>query len=588
MGSAFGQDEPKTAEEVINRYRSAIGGERFASITTFEERGELAGNLVNFRGGSRSPKQFENKGHGTFEFYFKGPNLRYGSTLSANDLVIALHGCDGKVSWYIDAFLNRSEYRSKPGDERDCKNGFEPDPVNLRRAHLKIRLGKKKEIEGHMAWEVKVEDPKSSWAETYYFDAETFLLLRMSRTGLNITYSDYREVAGMKIAFTMVNDYNNSKLVSTIRELKINAPIDDARFVEPKPQKGMVPMNAEASAKVDGSDKSQNMAPAAETSNRVAPASNEKTAAAGGAAVSKPASTVAAPEEGVTEVNFPNFTSCNVAELQLAVPELKGLKPASDQGELTGLLDKIGAKTVDIARNTPNLISDEGVTESVKGLDDIHHDYDYLIVTRVHGNAVGLDEFRVDVKSGDKFQTENITKDDAAAWAELERASQNLNSSRSGGPPSSQGFATSWVHFYPLNRGEATFRYLGEQKISGKHTLVVAFAQKPEFVISPAIFRSHGKVVAMFLQGVAWIDPSDFRILRLRTDLLSPIPEVALHRLTADIQFAPTRIDDVPSRLWLPREVNVTSECGGSTLHEMHKYSRYRLFRARSRVVLDP
>lgn len=584
---AFGQDEPKTAQEVIDRYLNAVGGERFASITTFEERGELSGNLANFRGGSRSPGQFENKGHGTFEFYFKSPNLRYGSTLSANDLVIALHGCDGKVSWYIDAYLNRSEFKPKPDDERDCKNGFEPDPLNLHRAHLKMRLGKKKEIEGRVVWEVKIEDPKAPWTENYYFDAETFLLLRSSREGSNITYSDYREVAGIKIAFTTVSSYVNSKLVTTIRELKINAPIDDARFVEPHPQRGMVSMNADASAKPNGSGKNLGTAPAHVTSNPGSPVSKDNPGTAGTADLPKTASSVAAPEI-VTEVNFPNFTSCSLAELQLAVPDLKGLKPASDQGGLVGLLDKIGAKTVDIARNTPNLISDESVTESVRGLADIHHDYDYLIVTRVHGNMVGLDEFRVDVKTGDKFQTENITKDNPAAWAELERASQNLAGLRSGGPPSSQGFATSWVHFYPLNRSQATFRYLGEQKIGGKHTLVVAFAQKPELVISPAIFRSQGKVVPMFLQGVAWVDPSDFRILRLRTDLLSPIPEISLHRLTADIQFAATRIDEVQSPLWLPRDVAVTSECGGATLHELHRYSKYRLFRARSKIVLNP
>jgi outer membrane lipoprotein-sorting protein len=587
LAPAFAQDEPKTAEEVINRYLSAVGADRFSSIKTFEERGELYGNFVQ---GQRSPGQFQNKKHGTFEFYFKSPNLRYSSTLSGNDVVLALHGCDGKVSWYIDPFLKRSEFKPKPGSERDCEKGFEPSPLGTHRANLKMRLPKKKEIEGHMVWEVKVEDPKSPWTEHYYFDADTFLLFGSSRTGLTITYSDYRDVAGIKIPFTTVNYYNNSKLVSTIRELKINAPIDDARFVEPQPKNGMVPTNSGASAPTNSPDKALVTAPAPETSSMGVSVSNDKSATAVTADLAKPALTVAAPTNtaGVTEVNFPNFTSCSVAELQLAVPDLKGLKPAPDQEELAGLLDKVGAKTIDTARNTPNLISDESVTESVKGLPDIHHDYDYLIVTRIRGKVVDLNEFRVDVKTGDKFQTDALMKDDSTTWTELERASQNLTSSRSGGPPSSQGFATSWVHFYPLNRGQATFRYLGAQKVNGHHTLVLAFAQKPESVISPAIFRSQGKVVPMFLQGVAWVDPSDFRILRLRTDLLSPLPEVSLHRLTADIQFVATKIDEVPSLLWLPRDVMVTSECGGSTLHEIHKYSKYRLFRARSRIVLNP
>lgn len=45
LAPAFAQDEPKTADEVINRYLSAIGAERFSSITTDEERGDLYGNF---------------------------------------------------------------------------------------------------------------------------------------------------------------------------------------------------------------------------------------------------------------------------------------------------------------------------------------------------------------------------------------------------------------------------------------------------------------------------------------------------------------------------------------------------------------
>ena len=124
--------------------------------------------------------------------------------------------------------------------------------------------------------------------------------------------------------------------------------------------------------------------------------------------------------------------------------------------------------------------------------------------------------------------------------------------------------------------------------VDGQRTLVLAFAQKPQSVLSPAIFRYQGKTAPMFLQGVAWVDASDFRILRLRTDLLSPLPEVSLHRLTADIRFVPTRIEKVPSLLSLPREVTVTSDVSGSTLREVHKYSEYRRFGSQSRVVLSP
>jgi len=576
LASVFVQ-EPATSSQVIARYMEAIGADRFSSMTAFAERGDLYGNVTNFWQGSRAPGQSQNKEHGTFEFYFKAPNLRFSSTLNEKNQAIALHGCDGKVSWYIDAYLKRSEFKPKVGNEYDCEKGFEPIPSPLRRANVKMRLTRKKEVEGRIAWEIKVDDPKSQGSEIYYFDAETYFLLRFGRPGFSETYSDYRDVGGIKLPFMTVREFENSRLVTTVRELKINAPIDDARFSVPQPKGGVVTKNPFASPKKDDANLSSIASPNA--------------SAIPNAEVSSSASpkTPAAPDSvSVTEVNFPNFSSCPIAELQLVVPELNGLKPARDQEKLAALLDKVGDKTLDIARHTPNLISQETVTGSQQGGTETLHDYDYLILSRIEGNAVLLNEFRVDRKTGDKFQTDEAMKTESATSPELERASHALAASRSGQPPASQGFATSWVYFYPLNRPQATFRYLGEQKMEGQRTLVLAFAQKPQSVLSPALFRSQDKTVSMFLQGVAWVSTSDFRILRLRTDLLSPLPEVSLHRLTADIQFMPIRIKEVPSILWLPREVMVTSEVGGATLREDHRYSEYRLFRVQSRVLLNP
>lgn len=287
-----------------------------------------------------------------------------------------------------------------------------------------------------------------------------------------------------------------------------------------------------------------------------------------------------------TAVKVPNFTSCTVAQLQLAAPELKGLKKAPNQKKLAVLLDKVGAKMSDIARNTPNLISKESVTEGFLGTTNTRHDYDYLILTRREGSVADFKEFRVDLKTGAKFQIDEELKNESPTWTDVERARDELAASQSR-PPASQGFATSWLHFYPDNRQQATFRFLGEQKLDGHRVLVLAFAQKPQSVVSPGIFQSHGKTVPMYFQGVAWVDPSDFRIVRIRMDLLAPLPEVSLERLTADIQFAPTRIEQVPALLSLPSEVTITSKVGGWTLREIHKYSEYRLFRVQSRILVD-
>jgi hypothetical protein len=302
---------------------------------------------------------------------------------------------------------------------------------------------------------------------------------------------------------------------------------------------------------------------------------------------------VAPSAPSLPAVRIPNFTSCPIAELQKTVRELAHLKSVPDQSKLTELLDKIGDQTVESARKTPNLISHEAVVAEQDGV-KTRQNFSYLVLKHALGSkGVVLDEFRVDLKTGEKFQTEEIEKTAASNSLTPSLSSLDLPSLRQSlpgtdSPPMSQGFGNDWLHFYPANRSESTFRYLGEQKMNAHRTLVVAFAQKPGSVRLPAIIAFENKTLPVYQQGVAWVDPSDYKIVRLRTDLLSLPAGVPLSQLTADIQFAEIRIAEIASPLWLPRQVVVTTSLGGVTLRETHTYSNYRLFRAHSKVRLNP
>jgi hypothetical protein len=117
---------------------------------------------------------------------------------------------------------------------------------------------------------------------------------------------------------------------------------------------------------------------------------------------------------------------------------------------------------------------------------------------------------------------------------------------------------------------------------------VVAFAQKPGSVRLPGEVRFEDKSLAIYYEGIAWVDASDFRILRLRTDLLPVATELPLTQLTAEVQFADTQAAGFSSPLWLPREVAVTSEVNGHIFHDKHTYSNYRSFQAHAKILLDP
>lgn len=76
-----------------------------------------------------------------------------------------------------------------------------------------------------------------------YFDAETGLLLRVVRytdspVGRNptqIDYSDYRDVAGVKMPFHVTTTWTDGRSNIDLTDLQRNVPIDAAKFARPSP-----------------------------------------------------------------------------------------------------------------------------------------------------------------------------------------------------------------------------------------------------------------------------------------------------------------------------------------------------------------
>jgi hypothetical protein len=570
---ALGQEHPMTAEQVISKYLEAIGGsENISSITTFSEKGE--GNSTGV-GPYSSGTQ-----HWTFESNFKAPNLRANLTFNEKG-VRSMSGCDGKMAWYIDPAGRRQEFKPKPGKEYECRNGLGLLPLVIRPSNLKVQLKGQKKVGDRLAWEVKAESPESSGPDKFYFDAETYLLLRSQSSesmgwgrgfSLEQTYSDYRVVGSIKLPFVIVARTERSTSTTTIREVQVNAPIDDARFEEPtvggKPATAHTETESPAKPVTPGKAEAPVIAEAPEVHAAPQPA----------------------PE--VTYVNSTNFVTSSVAELQGAVPELRGLKTAQDQQDLPGLLDKVGAKIVDLGRKIPNLICNEEVLDTKPGAKAAPQEYSYLILARRGPQGVTLVEFRVDLKSGAKLQSGDTGNpgapaDSPSGLEELAHTSEQVSARKSGDPPLSQGFTSMWVRFHPSNRSESTFRYLGQQQIDQHQTFVLAFAEKPGAVRVPGEVRVGGKSATVYYQGIAWVDASDFRIVRLRTDLLVPLFDLSLTQLTAEVEFASTQAAGFDSPLWLPREVMVTSQFGGRTFLDKHSYSKYRSFQVHAKILLD-
>jgi hypothetical protein len=260
----------------------------------------------------------------------------------------------------------------------------------------------------------------------------------------------------------------------------------------------------------------------------------------------------------------------DLPDILRAEPELQGLEPASSQDALTMILDKAGKMTEDLMESMPNLVSREEVTQeklraSGKVQDHRRAVFDYMILVHRQGSEISLDEYRAG-PGGYRLQVHGPEE----------------------GYMLSQGFASAWLHFLPAVQQAARFRYLGQQTGGGFRCYVVAFAQKPGWATITGTVSHEGGLVRILYQGIAWIDEASFRIVRLRTDLLAPRPDISLERQTTELLLGETRLPQVVSPLWLPQEVVVTTEMDNRNLRNIHRYSSYRLFKVETKILPAP
>lgn len=257
------------------------------------------------------------------------------------------------------------------------------------------------------------------------------------------------------------------------------------------------------------------------------------------------------------------------------IPELKGIRPAADQQKLQAILKKTGELVDEFFDNAVDLVADEEIKQERLGsfgssarITPLHDSY--LILRHANGAQADFEEFRTDEKGNRLDQVG------------LER-----------GFLATSGFALICSHFSSAFQPDSTFRYLGDEKVNGRETYALVFAQQSgKASLAEIMIGPRGTAEHMLAQGIAWVDQQNYHILRMRTDLLAPHPEVELEEQTTKVNFAEVHLADIATPLWLPSEVIVylkIQEMGNPRLERafrnVHHYSNYRRYRVAVKMV---
>jgi hypothetical protein len=217
-----------SADAILNRYIQALGGaERLAALTSFVAKGTYEG--------------FDSyHGKVALELYATAMGQRTLVAHTQNGDSVTTY--DGRNAWIVGPDKPVSVLQLVPGGDLD---GIKLDsdlafPSKLKQALTDWRTGFPTTTIDDREVEV-VQAMTGGSRVKLFFDKETGLLSRVVRYSKTIVgsvpvqmdYSDYREVAAVKIPFQWLVTWTGGQSTYTLNDVQSNVAIDQAKFAKP-------------------------------------------------------------------------------------------------------------------------------------------------------------------------------------------------------------------------------------------------------------------------------------------------------------------------------------------------------------------
>ena len=223
--SGTGINPLPTIDAILSNYVHAIGGREVqekVKSRVMKGRVELLGS----------------DSWGQLSIYAKAPNKSL-TVMNVDPMGQVKHGYDGCTVWNVGDTIGSQTLTGAALSGFSAVTDFYRE-IKLAELYPGIRLmGRMKDkdrefylVEGY---------PTFGSAETMYFEIQTGLLTGRDLTQqtprgpirVEMRYSDWREVDGMKLPFKITQSMPNLKLVFTVKDVKHNLPLDDKLFEKP-------------------------------------------------------------------------------------------------------------------------------------------------------------------------------------------------------------------------------------------------------------------------------------------------------------------------------------------------------------------
>ena len=217
-----------TVDQVFDKYIQALGGaQRLAALTSYSAKGTYIG--------------FETEQTIVpMEIYAKAPSQRAMVVKMAVGDNVRIF--DGRTAWIAASDKPLPLYTPTGGNLEGAKlDGILMFPAQLKAAFANWRVSATG-IDDKLVRVLQGTNPRQP-PVNFYFDNATGLLVRVlrfvdtavGRVPFQVDYSDYRDVAGVKIPHKWILTWTNGQATSQLNNVQANAAIDASRFTRPAP-----------------------------------------------------------------------------------------------------------------------------------------------------------------------------------------------------------------------------------------------------------------------------------------------------------------------------------------------------------------
>jgi outer membrane lipoprotein-sorting protein len=227
-----GSAQAQTADEAVEKVLAAMGGRAvLAKLTSRVATGAITVSSQGMDIG------------GTVEITYEAPNkartlIRLDLSAYGGAEMVIDRRCDGKTAFEINSQTGEREITGNQLQNM-LNNNFPSPFLRYKEDGARVEVAGREKL-GEKDVVVLTYTPKAGSASRLYFDAGTWLLVRsvgkvsVSDTGDEIEQttdpSDYRDVDGVKLPFTLTMSNPSQSLVIRLEKIEHNKPIDDAIF----------------------------------------------------------------------------------------------------------------------------------------------------------------------------------------------------------------------------------------------------------------------------------------------------------------------------------------------------------------------